>query len=83
MKLSNGPTLARTNADWVVERPYYGGSLAGFASFTDVWFEQAYATLTGTGGTSSLGILGAKQYQIQGLCSSAEYDNERLVAWSS
>lgn len=78
--LSNGPTLARKNADWVVERPYYGSTLAGFVSFTDVWFDEAYATLT-TGGTN-VGILGAKQYQIPSLCASAEWDDTHQVSWS-
>ncbi|KAK3401789.1 concanavalin A-like lectin/glucanase domain-containing protein [Sordaria brevicollis] len=75
---SQGATLARVDADWVVERPYYGTSLAGFAQFTQVWFQNAYATLT-SGGTS-LGITGAKQYQIPGGCASSDWDNTRLYA---
>ncbi|KAK1782372.1 concanavalin A-like lectin/glucanase domain-containing protein [Copromyces sp. CBS 386.78] len=72
-----GATLARVDADWVVERPYYGTALAGFAQFTQVWFQNAYATLTS--GTN-LGITGAKQYQIPGGCASTEFDNARLYA---
>ncbi|KAK4133749.1 concanavalin A-like lectin/glucanase [Trichocladium antarcticum] len=81
--VTGGPTLARQDADWVVERPYYGATLAGFASFTDVWFEQAYADLIGgSGGAPKVGILGAKQYQITGSCASAEWDDEHQVSWS-
>lgn len=78
INISSGPTLARVNADWVVERPYYGSSLAAFPSFTDVWFDEAWATLN----SGSLGILGAKQYQIPGLCASQEWDNSHEVSWS-
>ncbi|KAK0702871.1 concanavalin A-like lectin/glucanase domain-containing protein [Apiosordaria backusii] len=74
-----GPTLARKDADWVVERPYYGSSLAGFAKFDTTWFEDAYAVRT-TG--TNLGILGATQYQIPSLCNSTEYDNANAVSWS-
>ncbi|KAK4187048.1 concanavalin A-like lectin/glucanase domain-containing protein [Podospora australis] len=77
--LTGGPTLGRINADFVVERPYYGGSLASFASFTETWFQDAYAVRT-TG--SNLGLLGANQYQIPGLCASAEYDNLNGRSWS-
>ncbi|KAL2016344.1 hypothetical protein VTK56DRAFT_3856 [Thermocarpiscus australiensis] len=77
--ISNGPTLARTSADWIVERPYYGDTLAGFPSFTDVWFEEAYANLTSG---ASLGILGANQYQIPSYCASAEWDDSQQVSWS-
>ncbi|KAK3492689.1 concanavalin A-like lectin/glucanase domain-containing protein [Neurospora hispaniola] len=73
-----GAALARVDADWVVERPYYGNTLTGFAQFTQVWFQNAYATLMS--GTNSLGITGAKQYQIPGGCASAEYDNSKLYA---
>ncbi|KAK0615579.1 concanavalin A-like lectin/glucanase domain-containing protein [Bombardia bombarda] len=76
--VTGGATLARVDADWILERPYYGSSLAGFAQFTDVWFQEAYATLSNG---ASLGILGAKQYQISGTCASAEYDNADLAAW--
>ncbi|KAK3294926.1 concanavalin A-like lectin/glucanase domain-containing protein [Chaetomium fimeti] len=79
MQVKDGPALARVNADWVVERPYYGSTLAGFASFTDVWFDEAWATRAGTG---TLGILGAKQYQIPGLCNSQEFDDSHEVSWS-
>ncbi|KAH6842623.1 concanavalin A-like lectin/glucanase domain-containing protein [Chaetomium sp. MPI-CAGE-AT-0009] len=79
MSVSSGPTLARVNADWVVERPYYGSSLASFADFTDVWFDEAWATRASGNG---LGILGAKQYQIPGLCASQEFDDSHQVSWS-
>ncbi|KAK3332332.1 concanavalin A-like lectin/glucanase domain-containing protein [Cercophora scortea] len=79
INLSAGTSLARIDADWIVERPAYGSGLAGFASFTETWFQEAYATLANG---ASLGILGAKQYQITGGCSSAEYDNADLSAWS-
>jgi len=79
MNPSGGQTLGRMDADWVIERPYYGSSLAGFASFTQVWFEDAYATLT-TGG--SMGILGAKQFHISGMCESVEYDDSHMYASS-
>ncbi|KAL2198130.1 concanavalin A-like lectin/glucanase domain-containing protein, partial [Corynascus similis CBS 632.67] len=62
IRIQSGPTLARADADWVVERPYYGTALSGYPTFTDVWFEQAYATKTTT-----MGVQGAKQYQITGL----------------
>ncbi|KAK3349506.1 concanavalin A-like lectin/glucanase domain-containing protein [Lasiosphaeria hispida] len=75
--ITGGPTLGRVDADWVVERPTVGGSPAGFAHFTDVWFQDAYATRT----TGSLGILGANQYQILNSCSSAEYDDSNEVSW--
>ncbi|GAB1316169.1 Peptidase A4 family-domain-containing protein [Madurella fahalii] len=75
----DGPTLARVDADWVVERPYYGGSLAGFPSFSDVWFEDASATRTDG---SNLGVLGASQFQIPDLCASGEVNNTHLVSWS-
>ncbi|KAL2120001.1 hypothetical protein VTJ04DRAFT_6962 [Mycothermus thermophilus] len=79
VSVSSGPTLGRVDADWVVERPYYGASLAPFAAFEDVWFIEAYAERTSGG---NLGILGATQYQIPGLCASEEYDNESQVSWS-
>ncbi|KAK3381953.1 concanavalin A-like lectin/glucanase domain-containing protein [Podospora didyma] len=79
MTISGGAALGRVDADWVVERPYYGSSLAGFAKFTDVWFESAYATLANG---ANLGILGANQLQIAGTCTSAEYDNADLYAFS-
>jgi hypothetical protein len=79
MKISSGPTLARVNADWVVERPYYGSSLAGFPTFTDVWFDEAWTQRTSGSG---LGILGAKQYQIPNLCASQEWDDEHQVSWA-
>ncbi|KAK3906083.1 hypothetical protein C8A05DRAFT_41079 [Staphylotrichum tortipilum] len=78
LSITNGPTLARVNADWVVERPYYGSGLVSFPSFTDVWFDEAWATRT----TGSLGILGAKQFQIPGLCASQEWDDTHEVSWS-
>ncbi len=76
--ITNGPVLARVNADWVVERPYYGGTLVSFPTFTDVWFDEAWATRT----SGSMGILGAKQFQIQGLCASQEWDDTHQVSWS-
>lgn len=79
MSISSGPTLARVNADWVVERPYFGSTLASFPSFTDVWFDDAWATQVSG---SSLGITGAKQYQIPGLCASQEWGNSQEVSWS-
>jgi len=78
INIQSGPTLARVNADWVVERPYFGSTLAGFPTFTDVWFDDAYATLA----SGSLGILGAKQYQIPNLCASQEWGNTQEVSWS-
>jgi hypothetical protein len=79
MKISSGPALARVNADWVVERPYYGSSLAGFPTFTDVWFDEAWTQRTSGSG---LGILGAKQYQIPNLCASQEWDDTHQVSWA-
>ncbi|EGS20174.1 uncharacterized protein CTHT_0046830 [Thermochaetoides thermophila DSM 1495] len=78
--LSGGPTLARVDADWVVERPYFGKTLSGFATFTDVWFEDTYAELLP--GTGTIGVLGANQYQIPGMCTSMEWDDRHLVSWS-
>ncbi|KAK4237325.1 hypothetical protein C8A03DRAFT_34738 [Achaetomium macrosporum] len=77
--IHSGPALARLNADWVVERPYYGSTLAGFPTFSDVWFDEAYATLVSG---ANLGILGAKQYQIPDLCASKEWDDMHQVSWS-
>ncbi|KAK5651378.1 hypothetical protein OQA88_12535 [Cercophora sp. LCS_1] len=77
--LSGGQALGRIDADWVVERPRYGSGFAGFASFSDVWFQDAYATRVSSG---SLGILGATQFQITSLCASSEYDNANEVSWS-
>ncbi|KAK4039544.1 concanavalin A-like lectin/glucanase domain-containing protein [Parachaetomium inaequale] len=68
ININSGPTLARVNGDWVVERPYYGSTLAGFPTFTDVWFDDMWATTQ----AGSLSVVGAKQYQIQGLCASQE-----------
>ncbi|KAL1836321.1 hypothetical protein VTJ49DRAFT_5305 [Mycothermus thermophilus] len=79
VSINSGPTLGRVNADWVVERPYLGASLVSFADFSDVWFDDCYAT-RGSGG--NLGILGAKQYQIPSYCASQEYDNLSQVSWS-
>ncbi|KAK1754262.1 concanavalin A-like lectin/glucanase domain-containing protein [Echria macrotheca] len=76
--VSGGQTLGRVDADWVVERPYYGGSLAAMASFSDVWFQSAYATRV----SGNLGILGATQLQIPSLCASSEYDDSDEVSWS-
>ncbi|KAK4201526.1 concanavalin A-like lectin/glucanase domain-containing protein [Triangularia verruculosa] len=75
----SGPTLARKDADWVVERPYFGSSLAGFPKFDTTWFEDAYAVRQ-TG--ANLGILGATQYHIPSLCNSTEYDNFNAVSYS-
>lgn len=77
--VSGGQTLGRVDAEWVVERPYYGSSLSGFAAFTDVWFQNAYATRVSG---SSLGILGATQLQIPSACASQEYDDSTEVSWS-
>ncbi|KAK0644555.1 concanavalin A-like lectin/glucanase domain-containing protein [Cercophora newfieldiana] len=77
--ISGGQALGRIDADWVVERPMYGSGLAGFATFTDVWFQDAYATRVTSG---SVGILGATQWQIPSLCASSEYDNANEVSWS-
>lgn len=79
INIANGPTLARVDADWIVERPYYGSSLAGFADFTDIWFEETYVTREGT---TNLGLLGATQYQIPNLCASEEWDDSHMVGWS-
>jgi len=76
--ISGGQALGRLDADWVVERPHYGSGLSGFASFTDVWFQDAYATRV----SGSLGILGATQLQIPSTCASSEYDNANEVSWS-
>jgi len=76
--ISGGQALGRVDAEWIVERPYYGSGLSGFATFTDIWFQDAYATRV----TGSLGILGATQMQIPSLCSSSEYDNANEVSWS-
>jgi len=76
--VSGAGALGQVDADWVLERPVYGSGLAGFADFTDVWFQEAYATRA----SGSLGILGALQYQITGTCASAEYDNSHEVSWS-
>jgi hypothetical protein len=78
MTIANGAALGRVNADWVVERPYYGSTLASFPTFTDVWFDEAWATRA----SGSLGILGAKQYQMPGLCASQEWDDSHEVSWS-
>jgi len=78
--LTGGPTLARVDADWVVERPYFGKTLSGFATFTDVWFEDTYAELLS--GMGTIGVLGANQYQIPGMCTSMEWDDRHLVSWS-
>jgi len=59
----------------------YGSGLSGFPKFTDVWFQEAYATQVTTS-SSPIGILGATQLQIPNLCASAEYDNAREVSWS-
>ncbi|KAK0631568.1 concanavalin A-like lectin/glucanase domain-containing protein [Immersiella caudata] len=80
--ISNGAALGRVDADWVIERPTYGSSLAGLPKFSDVWFQKAYATRVKGGPASNLGILGSTQLQIPGLCASAEYDNENAVSWS-
>ena len=79
MTVSGGQALGRVDAEWVVERPYYGSSLSGFAAFTDVWFQGAYATKVSG---SNLGILGATQLQIPGNCQSLEYDDATQVSWS-
>ncbi|KAM7184611.1 Concanavalin A-like lectin/glucanase domain containing protein [Rhypophila sp. PSN 637] len=79
MGITNGPALARVDAEWIVERPTYGGTLAGFARFGDLWFDNAYGK---TVGGANLGILGSKQYQIPSLCSSLEYDDATTEAWA-
>lgn len=79
MAITSGPTLSRVDAEWIVERPTYGGSLAGFANFGDLWFDNAYGK---TVGGANMGILGAKQYQISSLCSSLEYDDITTEAWA-
>ncbi|KAK4243279.1 hypothetical protein C7999DRAFT_18355 [Corynascus novoguineensis] len=81
IRIQSGPTLARADADWVVERPYYGTALSGFPTFTDVWFEQAYAKQQQTT-TTTMGVQGAKQYQIPGLCASMEWEDDKEVSWS-
>ncbi|KAL2172712.1 hypothetical protein VTG60DRAFT_4158 [Thermothelomyces hinnuleus] len=88
IRIQSGPVLARVDVDWVVERPYYGTTLAGFPTFTDVWFEDARATLVPGGGgggggwPSQLGVQGAKQYQIPDLCASQEWQDSQEVSWS-
>ncbi|KAH6617693.1 concanavalin A-like lectin/glucanase domain-containing protein [Chaetomium sp. MPI-SDFR-AT-0129] len=77
--INSGPTLARVNADWVVERPYFGTTLAGFPTFTDVWFDNAWADLISG---ARVNVDGAKQYQIPGLCASQEWDGVQEVSWS-
>ncbi|KAK3316613.1 concanavalin A-like lectin/glucanase domain-containing protein [Apodospora peruviana] len=78
--ITGGATLARVDADWVIERPVYGSSLAGFARFSDTWFQSAYAKLSNN---ANLGILGTTQYQISGGCGSQEYDDSSLETWSA
>ncbi|KAK3303125.1 concanavalin A-like lectin/glucanase domain-containing protein [Chaetomium strumarium] len=79
VSIRDGPALARVDADWVVERPYYGATLAGFPTFTDVWFDEAYATRVSG---ANLGVLGSKQYQIPNLCASIEDGDAAQVSWS-
>ncbi|KAL2149223.1 hypothetical protein VTH82DRAFT_8571 [Thermothelomyces myriococcoides] len=81
IRIQSGPVLARVDVDWVIERPYYGTALAGFPTFTDVWFDDARATLTDVP-PSLLGVQGAKQYQIPGLCASQEWQSWQEVSWS-
>ncbi|KAL2162336.1 hypothetical protein VTH06DRAFT_7249 [Thermothelomyces fergusii] len=81
IRIQSGPALARVDVDWVVERPYYGTDLAGFPTFTDVWFDDARATLLAVP-PSQLGVQGAKQYQIPGLCASQEWQDWQEVSWS-
>lgn len=78
--ISGGATLGRLDADWVIERAAYGSGLSGFAKFTDVWFQEAYAQRVS--GSTNIGILGATQLQIPDLCASSEYDNANEVSWS-
>ncbi|KAK4442331.1 hypothetical protein QBC34DRAFT_499759 [Podospora aff. communis PSN243] len=80
--ISGGATLGRLDADWVVERPYYGSGLAGMPKFSDVWFQSAYATRVNGNLKEQIGIMGATQLQIPNLCASAEYDNDKEVSWS-
>ncbi|KAK3942630.1 concanavalin A-like lectin/glucanase domain-containing protein [Diplogelasinospora grovesii] len=80
--LTGGATLGRLDADWVLEDPVSSSGQVPFASFTETWFESAYATTTSG---ASLGIDGATMYQIgsSGTCQSAEYDNADLYVWSN
>jgi hypothetical protein len=80
--ISGGATLGRLDADWVVERPYYGSGLAGMPKFSDVWFQSAYATRVNGNLKEQIGIMGATQLQIPNLCASAEHDNDKEVSWS-
>ncbi|KAK4162818.1 concanavalin A-like lectin/glucanase domain-containing protein [Cladorrhinum sp. PSN259] len=81
LSLSGGAALSRVDAVWTVERPQYGGGLAGFAKFSDIWFQDSLAVRNS--GTN-LQPLGSKQFYMSGLCSSAEYGPTQptyLVAW--
>ncbi|KAK4225126.1 concanavalin A-like lectin/glucanase domain-containing protein [Podospora fimiseda] len=81
LDLSGGAALSRVDAVWTVERPIYGSGLAGFAKFSDIWFQDSLAVRNS--GTN-LQPLGAKQYYMSGLCSSSEYGPTQptwLVSW--
>jgi hypothetical protein len=81
ISLSGGPTLARQDAEWLVEDPSGSSGLYPFPGFSDTWFEEAYATLND--GTT----LGLDQSTLLSIvnntCVSVEYDNGDFYAYSS
>ncbi|KAH8899859.1 concanavalin A-like lectin/glucanase [Thozetella sp. PMI_491] len=79
--LTGGTTLSRTSAEWILEDPASGGSLLPFASFSDVWFEDVYATTTSN---THLGVDSSTLISIDsGTCTAEEYDDGDFYTWSS
>ncbi|KAL2137303.1 hypothetical protein VTI74DRAFT_5034 [Chaetomium olivicolor] len=79
--VSNGPTLCRADAEWIVEDFYDSGKQVAFAQFSDVWFVEAGAT---TVGGRHIGLDGAAMVHIQSddgnlLCSAEPYDDSNFV----
>lgn len=77
--LTQGPTLARVNADWIVEDPASGGGgHTPFPHFDAVWFEDAYAA---TANGSRYGMDRGQMYGISGRCAPHAYDSANF--WAS
>ncbi|KAK3393297.1 peptidase A4 family-domain-containing protein [Podospora didyma] len=84
LTITNGPKLCREDAEWIVEDFYDAKGQVAFASFSDVWFQEAQAT---TVNGKKIGIDGAAMVHLQDpdgdvVCTPWKYDNSIFVVSS-
>lgn len=83
--LNNGPTLCRTDADWIMEDAYDSkGKQLNFARFQDLWFEDASAK---TANGQHIGLNGASMIYLgssmkNASCLAYPYDDSNFFVQS-